>query len=110
MDVASRRRFRASAGQNSDLLKEAVKDKNHPYHSTAIHMKQEGALRENPKLLKQALSNPKHKLHAAAYRAAHRDNLVEHALANKNHKLHAAAHRVAAQDNVAGFNALPFAS
>jgi len=66
MDVDSRRQFRKSAAQDSALLKEAAKDKNHAYHSTAIHMKQEEALRKNPKLLKQASSNPNHALYETA--------------------------------------------
>jgi len=99
MDVASRRRFRASAGQNSDLLKEAAKDKNHPYHSTAIHMKQEGALRKNPKLLKQALNNPNHALYGAAHTVkaqnTRRKATLRAALKDENHPLHetAVAHR-----------------
>ena len=99
MDVASRRRFRKSAGQNSALLNEAAKDKNHPYHSTAIHMKQEAALRKNPKLLKQALKNPKHALHGAAHTVkaqnSRRKATLRAALKDDNHALHgvAVAHR-----------------
>ena len=99
MDVASRRRFRKSAGQNSALLNEAAKDKNHPYHSTAIHMKQEAALKKNPKLLKQALKDPKHALHGAAHTVkaqnSRRKATLRAALKDENHALHgmAVAHR-----------------
>jgi len=95
MDVASRRRFRTLAGQNSDLLNEAAKDKNHAYHSTAIHMKQEGALRKNPKLLKQALSNPNHALYGAAHTVkaqnSRRKATLRAALKDENHPLHETA-------------------
>jgi len=99
MDVASRRKFRKLAGQDSALLNEAAKDKNHAYHSTAIHMKQEGALRKNPKLLKQALGNPKHALHGAAQTVkaqnSRRKATLKAALKDENHSLHevAVAHR-----------------
>jgi len=104
MDVASRRQFRKSAGQNSALLNEAAKDKNHVYHSTAIHMKKEAALRKNPKLLKQALSNPDHALYATAHTVkaqnSRRKAAVRAALKDENHPLHeaAVAHRNAQHD------------
>jgi len=95
MDVASRRRFRKSVGQNNALLNEAAKDKTHPYHSTAIHMKQEAALRKNPKLLKQALKNPKHALHETAHTVkaqnVRRKKTLRAALKDESHPLHEAA-------------------
>jgi len=95
MDVDSRRQFRKSAGQNSALLNEAAKDKNHAYHSTAIHMKQEAALKKNPKLLKQASNNPDHALHATAHTVkaqnSRRRATVRAALKDENHPLHEAA-------------------
>jgi len=104
MDVASRRKFRKVASQNSDLLKEAAKDKNHPYHSTAIHMKQEEALRKNSKLLNQALENPKHALHGAAQTVksqnGRRKAALRAALKDESNPLHGAAvdHRNEQQD------------
>jgi hypothetical protein len=95
MDVASRRRFRKFAGQNSAILNEAAKDKNHAYHSTAIHMKQEAALKKNPKLLKQALTNPNHALHGAAHTVkaqnSRRKTTLRAALKDESHPLHEAA-------------------
>jgi len=94
MDVASRRRFRKLAGQNSALLNEAAKDKNHAYHSTAIHMKQEAALRKNSKLLKQASENPKHALHGAALTVKaqnSRRKALRAALKDESDPLHGAA-------------------
>jgi len=99
MDVASRRQFRKSAALNSALLNDAAKDKNHPYHSTAIHMKQEAALRKNPKLLKQALNNPKHALHGTANTVkaqnSRRKATLRAALKDERNPLHetAVAHR-----------------
>jgi len=104
MDVASRRRFRKIAGQNSALLKEAAKDKSHAFHSTAIHMKQEAALRNNPKLLKEALKKPSHALHGAAQTVkaqnSRRKATLRAALKDESHPLHpvAVAHRNAQQD------------
>ena len=99
MDVASRRQFRKSASLNKALLNEAAKDKNHAYHSTAIHMKQEAALRKNPKLLKQALKNSNHALHGAAHTVkaqnTRRKKTLQAALKDESHPLHgfAVAHR-----------------
>jgi len=104
MDVASRRRFRKLAGQDSALLNEAAKDKNHAYHSTAIHMKKEGALRKNPKLLKQALNDPNHALHGTAHTVKAQNKrqkkAMRAALRDENHPLHEAAvtHRNAQHD------------
>jgi len=104
MDVASRRQFRKLAGQDSALLKEAAKDKNHAYHSTAIHMKKEAALRKNPKLLKQALNDPNHALHGTAHTVKARNKrqkkTLRAALRDENHPLHeaAVAHRNAQHD------------
>jgi len=95
MDVASRRQFRKHAAQDSALLNEAAKNENHAFHSTAIHMKQEAALKKNPKLLKQALKNPKHALHGAAHTVkaqnTHRKQTLRAALKDKNHPDHEAA-------------------
>jgi len=95
MDVASRRQFRKSATQNSALLNEAAKDKNHAYHSTAIHIKQEAALRKNPKLLKQALRDPGHALHGTAHTVKAQNNrrkaTLRSALKDESHPLHEAA-------------------
>jgi len=95
MDVASRRQFRKDAAQNSALLKEASKDKNHPYHSTAIHMKKEDAVRNNPKLLKQALNDPNHALHSSAHtvkaQTFRQKKSMRAALKDENHPLHEAA-------------------
>jgi len=95
MDVASRRQFRKIASQNSTLLNEAAKDKNHAFHSTAIHMKQEAALRRKPKLLKQALRDPKHPLHEAALTVEaqnrRRKAIMRAALKDEGHPLHAVA-------------------
>jgi len=95
MDVASRRQFRKDAAQNSALLKEASKDKNHPYHSTAIHMKKEDAVRNNPKLLKQALNDPNHALHSSAHtvkaQTFRQKKSMRGALKDENHPLHEAA-------------------
>jgi len=95
MDVASRRRFRKVAGQDSTLLKEAAKDKNHPYHSTAIHMKQEEAVRKNSKLLGKALGDPSHPLHGAAQTVkaqnGRRKATLRAALKDEDHPLHGAA-------------------
>jgi len=95
MDVASRRQFRKSAALNSALLNEAAKDKKNPYHSTAIHMKQEAALRRNPKLLKQALRNPKHALHGTAHTVkaqnSRRKATLRAALKDEKNPLHEAA-------------------
>jgi hypothetical protein len=95
MDVASRRRFRKLAGQNSALLDKAAKDKNHAYHSTAIHMKQEAALRKNSKLLKQASENSNHALHGAALTVkaqnSRRKATFRAALKDERHPLHGAA-------------------
>jgi len=105
MDVDSRRQFRKSAAQDSALLKEAAKDKNHAYHSTAIHMKQEAALRKNPKLLKQALRNPDHALHGTAHTVkaqnSRRKATLRAALKDEGHPLHeaAVAHRNKQHDN-----------
>jgi len=99
MDVASRRKFRKSAAQDSALLNAAAKDKNHPYHSTAIHMKQEEALRKNQNLLNTALNDPKHALHGAAQTVkaqnSRRKATYRAALKDENHSLHdeAVAHR-----------------
>lgn len=94
-DVASRRQFRKSAAQNSALLNEAAKDKSHPYHSTAIHMKKEAALKKNPKLLKQALNNPKHALHGTAQTVkaqnTRRKAALRAALKDEKNPLHEAA-------------------
>jgi len=104
MDVASRRRFRKLAGQDSALLNEAAKDKNHAYHSTAIHMKKEGALRKNPKLLKQALNDPNHALHGTAHTVKAQNKrqkkAMKAALRDENHPFHEAAvtHRNAQHD------------
>jgi hypothetical protein len=95
MDVASRRQFRKSAKQNSALLNEAAKDKNHAFHSTAIHIKQEAALRKNPKLLKQALKNSNHALHGTAQTVkaqnSRRKATLRTALKDEKHPLHEAA-------------------
>lgn len=95
MDVASRRQFRKHAAQDSALLHEAAKDENHAFHSTAIHMKQEAALRKNPKLLKQALKNPKHALHGAAHTVkaqnSRRKQTLRAALKDESHPDHEAA-------------------
>jgi hypothetical protein len=98
MDVASRRQFRKAAALNSALLLKAEEDEKNPYHSTAIHMMQEAALRTNPKLLKQALRNPKHALHKKALSTVKARNSRRKATLR------------AEKDNVAGSNALPFAS
>jgi len=99
MDVASRRRFRKLAGQNSALLNEAAKDKNNAYHSTAIHMKQEAALRKNRKLFNEALNNPDHALNGAARTVkaqnSRRQATLRAALKDESNPLHesAVAHR-----------------
>jgi hypothetical protein len=99
MDVGSRRQFRKLAGQDSALLREASKDKNHAFHSTAIHMKQEDAVRKNSKLLKQALGNSNHPLHGAAHTVKaqnkRRRTALRAALKDESHPLHedAVAHR-----------------
>ena len=99
MDVDSRRRFRKLAGQNSALLNEAAKDKKHAYHSTAIHMKQEAALRKNHKLLNEALKNPNHALNEAAQTVkaqnSRRRATLRAALKDESHPLHehAVTHR-----------------
>jgi len=104
MDVASRRQFRKLAGQDSALLNKAAKDKNHAYHSTAIHMKKEGALGKNPKLLKQALNDPNHALHGTAHTVKAQNKrqkkAMRAALRDENHPLHEAAvtHRNAQHD------------
>ena len=104
MDVASRRQFRKLASQNPALLKEAAKDKKHAYHSTAIHIKQEAALKKNPKLLKKALNDPKHALHATAQTVkaqnTRRRKTLRAALKDERHPLHEAAvtHRNEQQD------------
>jgi len=94
-DVASRRRFRKSANQDKALLDKAAKDKNHDFHSTAIHMKQEEALRKNPKLLKQALGNSKHALHGTAQTVKaqndRRKKTLRAALKDEKHPFHEAA-------------------
>jgi homoserine kinase len=66
MNVASRIAFRKSARQDRRLLHEAASDKNHAFHSTAVHMKQEAALRNNPMLLRHVLNDPTHALHRKA--------------------------------------------
>jgi len=105
MDVGSRRRFRKTAGQDSALLREAAKNKNHRFHSTAIHMKQEEAVRKNPKLFNQALNNPEHALHGAAHTVkaqnGRRKATLRAALKDEGHPLHEAAveHRNQQQDN-----------
>jgi hypothetical protein len=102
MDVSSRKRFRMVAGQDSALLNEAAKNKNHDYHSTAIHMKQEAALRKqkaalrkNHKLLKQALRNPNHALHEVAHTVkaqnSRRKATIRAALKDESNPLHGAA-------------------
>jgi len=95
MDVASRRQFRKLASQNNALLNEAAKDRNHAFHSTAIHMKQETALRKNPKLLKQALKDSTHPLHGTALTVkaqnSRRKATLQKALKDKSHPLHEAA-------------------
>jgi len=95
MDVDSRRQFRKLAGQDSALLKEAAKDKNHAYHSTAIHMKKEAAVRNNPKLFKQALSDPNHALHGSAHTVkaqnGRQKKALRAALKDESHPLHGAA-------------------
>jgi hypothetical protein len=92
MDVASRRQFRKDAAQNSDLLKAAAKDENHAYHSTAIHMKKEEAVRKNPKLLQQALNDPNHALHTSANTVKAQNNrnkkTLRAAYKDENHPLH----------------------
>jgi len=104
MDVASRRQFRKDAAQNSALLKEAAKDENHAFHSTAIHMRKEDAVRNNPKLLKEALNNPDHALHTSANTVKAQNNrnkkTMKAALKDENHPLHEAAvtHRNAQHD------------
>jgi hypothetical protein len=104
MDVASRRRFRKVAGQDSALLNEAANDKTHAYHSTAIHMKQEAAVRKNPKLLKEALKKSTHPLHGAAQTVkaqnSRRKATLRGALKDESHPLHeaAVAHRNKQQD------------
>lgn len=103
MDVDSRRHFRTIAGQDSALLNKAAKDKNHAFHSTAIHMKQEAAVRKNPILFEQALSNPKHALHGAAHivKAQNtRKATLKAALKDESHPLHeyAVSHRNAQHD------------
>jgi len=104
MDVGSRRRFRKTAGQDSALLKEAARNKDHPFHSTAIHMKQEEAVRKNPKLFKQAMNNPEHALHGAAHTVkaqnGRRKATLRAALKDEKHPLHEAAveHRNQQQD------------
>jgi hypothetical protein len=66
MDVASRKNFRKSASQDSTLLQEAIRNKNHAFHSTAVHMEQEEALRDNPSLLRHVLKDPEHPLYKRA--------------------------------------------
>jgi hypothetical protein len=94
-DVASRRQFRKIAGQDSDLLKEAAKDPNHAFHSTAIHMKKEEALRKNPRLLNKALKDRDHPLHQHAQTVkaqnTHRKATLRAALNDESHPLHGVA-------------------
>jgi len=94
-DVASRRQFRKIAGQDSDLLKEAAKDPNHAFHSTAIHMKKEEALRKNPKLLNKALKDSSHPLYKQAQTVKTQNNrrkaTLRAALNDEDHPMHGVA-------------------
>ena len=104
--VEERRQFRMVASQNKALINEAVHDKNHPYHSTAVHMQQEDALRRKPKLMQQALNDPNHSLHRTAQTVqlqnARRKANLRAALKDENHPLHgkAMAYRNRRQDAV----------
>jgi len=95
MDVDSRRQFRKTAAQDSALLKEAAKDKNHAFHSTAIHMKKEEALRKNPNLLNQAINDPNHALHKSAHTVkaqnTRQTKTLRAAYKDESHPLHEAA-------------------
>jgi hypothetical protein len=94
-DVESRRQFRKIAGQDSDLLKEAAKDPGHAFHSTAIHMKKEEALRKNPRLLNKALKDESHPLykHALTVKAQNtrRKATLRAALNDEGHPMHGVA-------------------
>ena len=94
-DVASRRQFRKIAAQDNDLLKEAAKDPNHAFHSTAIHMKKEEALRKNPKLLNKALKDSSHPLYKQALTVkaqnTRRKATLRAALNDESHPMHGVA-------------------
>jgi hypothetical protein len=70
--LGARRNFRKQVGRKG--IARAANDPNHRFHSTAVNMQKEAALRKNPKLMEKALANHDHPLHRKATRMTEQEN------------------------------------
>ena len=88
--MSQRRQFRKTATKAE--INRAAYDPYHPFHSSAVLMKQENFLRKNPKLYNKALKNPYHPLNEAAWnvniRQYRHNRTMQVALNDKTHVFH----------------------